>query len=315
MKNKKKLLNFAMILLSIQLLNQLIFLTSKLKFNKIKKSYHWYPWKFGKIHYRVQGSGPPLLLIHSTGNGASSCEWRKNIPYLSKNFRVYAIDLLGYGLSAKPKLTYTAFLYVQLINDFIKDIIKEPAYVIANSQAASFAIMSSSYNPSLIKKMILIAPTGINKLASYPTQKSKLMKLFIELPFIGTSIYQMISSKLYTYYFMQKYLYNSKKLISKDLIDTYHGMSHDKGPSSRYTLASFIGGYMNIDVKKAFSKMKTDVLILWGKDNTLVPLPLLEEWKKVKASVSTYIFKNSKAMPHEEEALTFNQICETFLLK
>ena len=52
-----------------------------------------------------------------------------------------------------------------------------------------------------------------------------------------------------------------------------------------------------------------------GKDNTLVPLSLLEEWKKVKASVSTYIFKNSKAMPHEEEALTFNQICETFLLK
>ena len=124
MKKRKKLLTFTLILLSIQLINQLIFLTSKFKYKKIKKKYNWYPWKFGKIHYRIQGSGPPLLLIHGIGNGASSYEWRKNIPYLSKNFTVYAIDLIGYGLSAKPKFTYTAFLYVQLINDFIKDVIK-----------------------------------------------------------------------------------------------------------------------------------------------------------------------------------------------
>ena len=222
--------------------------------------------------------------------------------------------MIGYGLSAKPKFTYTAFLYVQLINDFIKDVIKKPTYVIANSQSASFAVMASSYYPSLIKKMVLISPTGIKKQASYPTLKSKFIKLLIELPLVGTTFYQIISSKLYTFYFFKKYLYKSIKSISKNLIDTYHGVTHESGSSSRYALASFIGGYMNINVKNAFSKIKSDVLIVWGKDNILVSLSLLDEWVKTKESVSTFIFKNSKDMPHEEEAITFNKICEDFLI-
>lgn len=314
MKKKKKLLIFTVVILTIQFINKLLFLTSKIKYKKIKKTYHWYSWKFGKIHYRVQGSGPPLLLIHGIGNGASSYEWRKNIPYLSKFFKVYAIDLIGYGLSSKPKFTYTAFLYVQLIHDFIKDIIKEPPSIIANSQSSSFVIMACSYSPALFKKMILISPTGINKNNSYPTLKSKLVKSLIEIPLIGTTLYLIISSKIYTFYFFKKYLYKNINSISPTLVNTYHGISHENGSSSRYPLASFIGGYMNTDVKKALIKIKSDIFIIWGKENNLVPLSLLDGWLQIKPSISTYIFEKSKTMPHEEEPLYFNNICKKFLL-
>ncbi|MFN4195824.1 MAG: alpha/beta fold hydrolase, partial [Thermosynechococcus sp.] len=62
------------------------------------QTWHWqgYP-----ILYRHQGmQGMPLLLIH--GFGASSLHWRKNIPVLAAHHSVYAIDLLGFGGSAKP---------------------------------------------------------------------------------------------------------------------------------------------------------------------------------------------------------------------
>src|SRR5256714_11505129 len=60
-----------------------------------------YPWKFGDMFYEVKGArdAKPLLLIHGFGPGASSFEWRKNIDVLATQFRVYVVDLLGFGLS------------------------------------------------------------------------------------------------------------------------------------------------------------------------------------------------------------------------
>ena len=53
-----------------------------------------------KVNYVDLGGGdnkPPLLLIH--GFGASVYHWRYNIPFLARDFHVYAIDMLGFGLS------------------------------------------------------------------------------------------------------------------------------------------------------------------------------------------------------------------------
>jgi hypothetical protein len=69
-----------------------------------------YPWKYGDVFYQVKGSrnAKPLVLIHGFGPGASSYEWRKNVDALAEQFRVYALDLLGFGLSDRPAIDYTA---------------------------------------------------------------------------------------------------------------------------------------------------------------------------------------------------------------
>ena len=84
---------------------------------------NYYEWRFGKIRYIKKGSGTPILLIHDLTVGSSVYEFNKIIDTLSTNHEVYAIDLLGYGLSDKPNMTYTNYLYVQLIIDFIKNIV------------------------------------------------------------------------------------------------------------------------------------------------------------------------------------------------
>ena len=68
-------------------------------------------WNGNRINYVDLGGStavnkPPLLLIH--GFGASVYHWRYNLPYLARNYHVYAIDLLGFGLSEKPIIQYSA---------------------------------------------------------------------------------------------------------------------------------------------------------------------------------------------------------------
>jgi pimeloyl-ACP methyl ester carboxylesterase len=54
----------------------------------------FWTWQGLPIRYQTAGTeGPALLLVH--GFGASSDHWRKNIPVLAEQHRVYAVDLLG----------------------------------------------------------------------------------------------------------------------------------------------------------------------------------------------------------------------------
>jgi haloalkane dehalogenase len=60
--------------------------------------------KGSKVHYVDEGKGDPILFIH--GNPASSYIWRNIIPYVSKNARAIAVDLIGFGKSDKPNIKY-----------------------------------------------------------------------------------------------------------------------------------------------------------------------------------------------------------------
>ena len=91
----------------------------------------YYHWKYGNIYYTKSGKGKPVLLIHDLDSTSSSYEWEAVIKKLSEDHTVYAIDLLGCGRSEKPNMTYTNYLYVQLVNDFIHAVIGEKTDVIA----------------------------------------------------------------------------------------------------------------------------------------------------------------------------------------
>ncbi|KAF3777426.1 Uncharacterized protein EJ110_NYTH45810 [Nymphaea thermarum] len=95
-------------------------------------------WRGYKIRYQFAGhSGPALVLIH--GFGANSDHWRNNLPYLARSYRVYSIDLLGYGYSDKPnpklkaKPLYTFETWGAQLNDFCSEVIKDDAFFICNS--------------------------------------------------------------------------------------------------------------------------------------------------------------------------------------
>ena len=58
----------------------------------------------GKFHAMVDGAGSPVLLIHGYSVELNSWRtWERNIAALAAQQRVYALDLLGYGESDKPK--------------------------------------------------------------------------------------------------------------------------------------------------------------------------------------------------------------------
>ena len=138
------------------------------------------------------GTGSPILLVHDTNSSSSSVEWTNIIRRLQKNHTIYAIDLLGCGLSDKPGVSYTNYMYVQLITAFIKDIIKEKTDIVASNMSCSFVIMANQIDDSIINNIILINPVSLKTLTYIPDSQSKLKQILINLPLVGTFIYNVL---------------------------------------------------------------------------------------------------------------------------
>lgn len=98
---------------------------------------YYYEWRFGKIRYQKKGNGSPLLFVHDLTVGSSNYEYHRLINNLTEKHEIYSIDLLGYGMSDKPAMTYTNNLYEQLIADFIKNVIGRKNFRFGNRRIRS----------------------------------------------------------------------------------------------------------------------------------------------------------------------------------
>ena len=70
------------------------------------------------LFYIDEGQGRPIVLIHNLMFGAEYF-WQKNIPELSQNNRVIAVDMRGHGLSGKPNAGYNLKQLASDINEIL----------------------------------------------------------------------------------------------------------------------------------------------------------------------------------------------------
>ncbi len=119
----------------------------------------YWTWQNWQIHYVQKGQqGPCLLLVH--GFGASTDHWQKNIEVLSQNYRVWAIDLLGFGRSQKPNTIYTGELWRDQFKAFCEEVIQEPVFIAGNSLGGYASLCFAVDSPEWVRGVILLNCAG-----------------------------------------------------------------------------------------------------------------------------------------------------------
>ena len=165
----------AILIFLIYILNKIVFVVSTMKELLYSANSNYFNWRFGKIFYTKRGSGTPVLLIHDMDCTSSDYEWREIVQKLSETHTVYTLDLLGCGRSDKPKMTYTNYLYVQLISDFIKNVIKHKTDIVSTGKTSSAVIMACYIDTQLFGNLILINPSKLSGMNKVPKYKHKLL--------------------------------------------------------------------------------------------------------------------------------------------
>ncbi|MDJ0662832.1 MAG: alpha/beta fold hydrolase [Crocosphaera sp.] len=283
---------------------------------KALPTYYWH-WQGHRIKYTVQGQGKPLLLIH--GFGASIGHWRKNIPHLAQeNYRIYALDLLGFGGSDKPQLNYTVELWRDLIKDFWQDHIQEPTVFVGNSIGGLLALMILADYPHISKGGVLInCAGGLNHRPdelNFPLRFvmgtfTKLVNSSVTGPFLFNRIRQKhrIRRTLYQ-------VYCDRNAVTDELVDILYQPSCD--PGAQKVFASVLTAPAGPHPNSLLPNIDQPLLVLWGSDDPWTPIKgsaMYQERAKNGQNTTFYPIEKAGHCPHDEKPQQVNELILTWL--
>lgn len=311
MKNSKSLLKTTATAIGIlHCINKVIDSNSVIN-TTTKSNGHYYHWKHGDIFYKVSGHGEPLLLIHDLTVFSSNYEWAQVASQLSSSYTVYAVDLIGCGKSDKPAITYTNYFYVQMIQDFVKNIIGKETKVAATGLSASFVIMADTMNQDLFNEIMLISPRSIESLKTTPTDHSKILLKLFDLPVIGKTAYYIATNKTNTEYFLTKKVFHNYLNVKPGIIKAYYDASHTSSGNGKYLLASLEGKYLHIDITNALRNARKRIIIVNGlHDETRKSI--CSSYQKINKNLVFEVISDSKSLPQLENVHEMAELMHHF---
>ncbi len=266
-------------------------------------------WRGHDIAYVRRGSGAPMLLVHSIHACAWSMEWRLVVPELSEHFTTYSIDLLGFGASAHPALAYTADLYVDLLRDFLSEVIGAPAVLVGSSLGGTYVIDIAARHPHLAKAVCAVGPAGISRLLTPGGTAGAMVQKLFHSSFPGASLFSALVSKPSIRFFL-KDIYHDRQMLTDEVVELYSSSARQQ--NARYAPAAFVGMRLNRDIRQALAAMPAPFMLIWGQFAAQTPFREAELVRTLRPE-ATYVVLPAGDLPHEECPAAFNRALLRFL--
>jgi pimeloyl-ACP methyl ester carboxylesterase len=260
---------------------------------------HRYAWELGDVVFQRLGEGdPPVVLLHSFGPGHDSIEWRELAGLLGERFQVFAPDLPGWGRSDRPALDYDAELYIDFLIDFLIDLVRRRALVVAAGLAGAYAAQVAIDRPELLRGLVLVGPLGIDLGSEEPDLKDAVIHRLLKLPVVGTSALNVYSSRRGVEHHLREEVYADAGRIDAALVDHYWKNAHEDG--SRAALAAYLSGYLNHRVGRSLARLKLPTLLLWGRQASHPAVESADLWLHALPDAELEIVESAGALPHAE---------------
>lgn len=271
-----------------------------------------YKWRFGNIHYTKSGTGKPLLFIHDLNSCSNGQEWNAMIPLLKENYTVYIIDLLGCGRSEKPNLTYTNFLYVQMIVDFIKSEIGHRTNIISSGSSAAIALMACNNAPELFDQIMCINPESLLMSNQIPNRHAKFYKFILDLPILGTLLYNIATSKQAIKEEFTKNYFCNPYTVKNSFIDLYYESAH-LGDSPKSFYASSKCNYIKCNVTNALKKINHSIYMVGGREMDHMT-DVIREYQRYNPAIESSFINNSKFLPQMENPTELLRVIQMYFV-
>jgi pimeloyl-ACP methyl ester carboxylesterase len=276
--------------------------------------------KVGEVttRYVIAGQArtkPPILLMH--GIGRTLEDWSANLQALSSERQVYALDLVGFGRTDKPNITYTLDDLRDFCLRFMDTLGIKKAVVGGNSLGGATALHIALSQPERVKGLILTAPAGCGKRLNATLQLSSLPLVgeFMERPRTTMNDERRLAI---VRLILETCFYN-KNWVTREQLEHDYALSllPNTGQAFLTTLRAMCTwrGVKEQFLAKVLEKLpqvQAPTLVVWGKQDKVLPVVYAENTKRIPDS-SVHLFDNCGHFPQLECAETFNKLVTTFL--
>ena len=263
-----------------------------------------------RVHYQEAGDpkAPALLLIH--GFASSTLVWSKVfLPLANSGYRVIAIDMLGYGYSAKPRNgEYTIAGQAKLLVRLLDRLRIPRAIFVGSSYGGAVAATCALDYPERVEKLVLIGTVNNNRPLEF-----KLMRVF------GSPVFGDIFSPL---------LIGSRRLLRqrmKRVYDRHAWVLDERRVDARHlplraagthrAIIRTVRGWDAERISRDAHLITQPTLLLWGENDLEIPLADGERLHEGIKGSRFIVFLNCGHLPHEEYPEAFTNVVIDFCKK
>ncbi|WP_414527973.1 alpha/beta fold hydrolase [Nodularia chucula] len=277
-------------------------------------------WQGFPICYQTQGTtGPAVVLVH--GFGASWWHWRKNIPQLAENCRVYAIDLIGFGASAKPEpgtqMNYTLETWGQQLADFCREVVGEPAFLVGNSIGCIVVLQAAVSSPDMALGVALINCSlrllHDRKRETLPWSRrfgAPILQKILSIKPVGKFFFNQIAQpKTVRKILLQAYA--NAEIVTDELVDILTAPAKDPGAVAVFlAFTSYSTGPLAEDL---LPLLACPAIILWGTADPWEPIDLGRELANYPQVVKFIPLEGVGHCPQDEAPELVNPILQDWI--
>jgi pimeloyl-ACP methyl ester carboxylesterase len=253
-------------------------------------------------HYIEMGSGEPVILLH--GYFYDSLQWSKNLGALAARFKVYALDLWGFGYSTREPMDYGYPLYVRQLLKFMDVLGIEKASLVGQSMGGGMAILFATQHLERVNKLVLVASGGL------PNPQSPVMRI-AGLPGIGEFLFGLKGSRRGI--LKANFIYDENKLTD-EYVEAVTRFQKVKG-TTEVMLKVLRKRFWDTLSKEihTLGKMSLPVLIVWGRQDKSIPVKLARDMHHILKGSRLEIIDQAGHCPNDEQPEVFNRLALEFL--
>ena len=283
-------------------------------------------WRGHRLLVRQLGctNGPPLLLLH--GFAASSGHWRANASgFAAAGWRVYGLDLLGFGASDQPFLIQNNHTWSLQVNHLIERLIGQPTVIVGHSLGGLVGLTSAVSRPDLVRAVVaaplqdpmLLPPFGRSCITrpgpSAPDKPAWLQSC------------QGLTAQLWRWLIpwpLVTWLFSSTPLLRWGLALAYGDRTRlDRQvehliarPARRPTAPSALAGMtlgmgcrpVSVTAPVLLGRLSCPLLLLWGERDRLAPVAATRTIRRYRPDVEIQVADGLGHCPHDEAPEFFN---------
>jgi len=237
------------------------------------------------------------LFLH--GLGASAERWSKVMPIFAKHFHVVAPDIIGFGYSDKPEVSYTMPFFLDFVKGFANALGMKHLSLIGASLGGHIAAELAITSKNMIEKLVLVTPAGIMK------EPTPVLNYYI-----ATAMYPTFD--------------NAKKAFeqmagNRNAVDTVYArdfVNRMQLPNAKYAfMSSITGSKAAPNLSGRLGSIEAPTLIVWGEKDSLIPVRYARKFQSEIKGSKLAIIKSGGHTPYFEKPEVFSYTVLEFLRK
>ena len=264
-----------------------------------------------RVSYRTAGSGPLLVLIH--GIAGSSATWEEVLPGLAERYTVVAPDLLGHGLSAKPRTDYSLGAYASGIRDLLGVLGYERGTIVGHSLGGGVAMQFAYQFPERCERMVLVSSGGLGHELHLLLRAAALPGAEWVLPLLCSSaLCDAVDGAA-------RLLGRAGLRASPDLDEVWRSLVSLSDPDARQAFIHTVRTVIDIRGQRAsagdrlYLAAEMPTMIIWGEHDPLIPVAhAYSAHERIRGS-RLEIFKDAGHFPYRDHPLHFVDVLLDFM--